>query len=75
MLIFFVTNSIQRQQPRKTLAKDWFPNGFPTTVNGKIEFYQQSEYDLTNIDVSLKGLNYIYEYTIHPVTYISYLIL
>ncbi|KAJ3625819.1 hypothetical protein MTP99_016359 [Tenebrio molitor] len=41
---------------RKAVAKEWFPNGKPITVKGKIEFYQQTEYDVTNVEVDLQGL-------------------
>lgn len=38
------------------MVKDWFPNGDALTVKGKIEFYQQTEYDVTNVEVDLEGL-------------------
>ncbi|KAJ3643412.1 hypothetical protein Zmor_026124 [Zophobas morio] len=41
---------------RKAVAKEWFPNGNPISVSGKIEFYQQTEYDITNVEVNLQGL-------------------
>lgn len=41
---------------RKAVVKDWFPNGDTLTVKGKIEFYQQTEYDVTNVEVDLEGL-------------------
>ncbi|RZC33023.1 uncharacterized protein BDFB_010701, partial [Asbolus verrucosus] len=41
---------------RKAVAKDWFPNGDTLSVKGKIEFYQQTEYDITNVEVDLQGL-------------------
>jgi hypothetical protein len=41
---------------RKVVAKDWFANGGDLSVKGKLEMLQQSEYELTNVDVNLKGL-------------------
>ncbi|XP_017780045.1 PREDICTED: uncharacterized protein LOC108565217 [Nicrophorus vespilloides] len=41
---------------RKAVAKDWFANGDNLTVSGKLEFYQQTEYDITNVEVELDGL-------------------
>lgn len=38
------------------VAHDWYGNGIPVSVKGKLEFAQQSEYEITNIDVQLKGL-------------------
>ncbi|XP_050302289.1 uncharacterized protein LOC126740355 [Anthonomus grandis grandis] len=44
---------------RKAVAKDWFPNSgnVQLPVKGKIEFIQQTEYDITNVEVSFEGLN------------------
>lgn len=41
---------------RKAVVRDWFPNGDELTIKGKIEFYQQTEYDITNVEVDLQGL-------------------
>lgn len=49
------------------VAKEWFPNGSPLTVTGKVEIVQQSEYDLSNAEVELKGLNKNSGYHIHMV--------
>lgn len=57
--------SIELQASRKVLAKDWFGNGVPVSVKGKIEFTQQSEYEVTNIDVQLKGLMENSGYHVH----------
>ncbi|KAK2588649.1 hypothetical protein KPH14_006415 [Odynerus spinipes] len=40
----------------KAVAKDWFGNGEPVDVRGKLEFIQQSEYDVTDVEVNLEGL-------------------
>ncbi|KAK4875753.1 hypothetical protein RN001_012175 [Aquatica leii] len=50
---------------KKAVAQDWFPNGSPASVQGKIEFYQQTEYDITNVEVSLEGLNDNKGYHVH----------
>ncbi|KAF2895528.1 hypothetical protein ILUMI_10646 [Ignelater luminosus] len=50
---------------RKAVAKDWFPNGDKLTVKGKIEFFQQTEYDITNVEVSLEDLNENSGYHVH----------
>lgn len=49
------------------MARDWFPNGDKLTVRGKIEFYQQTEYDVTNVEVDLQGLIRNSDYHIHMV--------
>ncbi|KAJ8968153.1 hypothetical protein NQ314_002407, partial [Rhamnusium bicolor] len=50
---------------RKAVAKDWFPNGFDLSVKGKVEFIQQTEYDITNVEVVLEGLKDNSGYHIH----------
>lgn len=47
------------------VANDWHGNGIPVNLRGKLEFFQQSEYDITNIDVNLKGLMEASGYNIH----------
>lgn len=47
------------------VANDWHGNGIPINLRGKLEFFQQSEYDITNIDVNLKGLMEASGYHIH----------
>ncbi|XP_062551258.1 uncharacterized protein LOC134216338 [Armigeres subalbatus] len=41
---------------RKVVARDWYSNGDPLTIKGKLEMLQQSEYDMTNVEVDFKGL-------------------
>ncbi|KAG7190089.1 hypothetical protein KM043_006224 [Ampulex compressa] len=41
---------------RKAVAKDWFGNGQEISVRGQLEFLQQSEYDITDVEVNLEGL-------------------
>lgn len=50
---------------RKVVANDWYGNGIAVGVRGKIEFSQQSEYEITNIEVNLKGLMDTSSYHIH----------
>lgn len=65
-IIVFKSNfSIERHFPRKVVAHDWYGNGVSTTVRGKLEFYQQSEYEITNVDVNLQGLKDTSEYHVH----------
>ncbi|KAK9881797.1 hypothetical protein WA026_017312 [Henosepilachna vigintioctopunctata] len=52
---------------RKAVVRDWFPNGNELSVNGRIEFIQQTEYDITNVEVSLEGLKDNSGYHIHVV--------
>ncbi|XP_025262110.1 uncharacterized protein LOC105249019 [Camponotus floridanus] len=42
---------------RKAVVKDWFGNGEQISLKGKLELLQQTEYDATNVEVSLEGLN------------------
>lgn len=56
---------------RKAVAKDWFPNGFDLTVRGKLEFLQQTEYDITDVEVGLEGLDDVSGYHIHMVRNIN----
>lgn len=53
---------------RKVVAKDWFANGDELSVSGKLEITQQSEYDISNIEVQLKGLKDNSGYHIHMVS-------
>ncbi|XP_064552755.1 uncharacterized protein Rsod [Drosophila montana] len=50
---------------RKVVAKDWYANGDALTVAGKLEITQQSEYDISNVEVQLKGLQDNGGYHIH----------
>ncbi|KAJ4431919.1 hypothetical protein ANN_20526 [Periplaneta americana] len=50
---------------RKAVVKDWYGNGQITSVKGKIEFFQQTEYDVTDIEVDLQGLSDNSGYHIH----------
>ncbi|XP_044755346.1 uncharacterized protein LOC123314251 [Coccinella septempunctata] len=52
---------------RKAVVRDWFPNGNDLSVKGRIEFIQQTEYDVTNVEVSLEGLVDNSGYHIHVV--------
>lgn len=47
------------------VANDWHGNGIPINLRGKLEFFQQSEYEIANIDVNLKGLMEVSGYQIH----------
>lgn len=53
---------------RKAVVRDWFGNGEPTALSGRLELTQQSEYDLTNVQVMLDGLNDVKNYKIHVVS-------
>ncbi|KAJ8686259.1 hypothetical protein QAD02_022053, partial [Eretmocerus hayati] len=50
-------SQINRKYRRKAVAKDWFGNGQETTIGGKLEFIQDSEYDVTDVEVNFDGLN------------------
>lgn len=50
------------------MVNDWFANGDALSVKGKIEFHQQTEYDMTNVEVSLEGLRDNSGYHIHVVS-------
>ncbi|XP_039303730.1 uncharacterized protein LOC105197011 isoform X2 [Solenopsis invicta] len=57
---------------RKAVARDWFGNGEQISLRGKLEFLQQTEYDVTNVEISLEGLDgKMSRYHIHmaPVEY------
>lgn len=54
LLWIFRINRIYR---RKAVAKDWFGNGEEISLSGKLEFIQESSYDVTDAEVSLEGLN------------------
>lgn len=60
-------NSIGGHHWRKAVARDWYANGVPLTLTGKMEMFQQSEYDITNVEVSLKGLIENSGYHVHIV--------
>uniref|UniRef100_A0A146LIY5 Superoxide dismutase copper/zinc binding domain-containing protein n=1 Tax=Lygus hesperus TaxID=30085 RepID=A0A146LIY5_LYGHE len=50
---------------RKAVAKDWFGNGLPASVSGKVEFFQQTEYGVTDIEMNLEGLKNVEHFQIH----------
>jgi hypothetical protein len=50
------------------VVKDWYRNGDVTPVKGKIEFFQQTEYDVTDIEIELEGLNGNSGYHVHMVS-------
>ncbi|CAB0029439.1 unnamed protein product [Trichogramma brassicae] len=41
---------------RKAVAKNWFGNGEESKIAGKLEFIQESPYDVTDVEVHLEGL-------------------
>lgn len=53
------------------VAKDWYPNGADLNVKGKVEIIQQSEYDVSNVEVEFRGLIDNSGYHIHMVNYRS----
>lgn len=53
---------------RKAVAKDWYANGVPLTLTGKLEMFQQSEYGITNVEVGFKGLIENSGYHVHIVS-------
>ncbi|KAF4521582.1 hypothetical protein B566_EDAN001302 [Ephemera danica] len=55
-------NWLHRQ---KAVVKNWFGNGDDVTVSGKLEMIQLTEYDLTDVEVSLKGLDDNAGYHVH----------
>ncbi|KAL7017747.1 hypothetical protein ACKWTF_010504 [Chironomus riparius] len=56
---------IEGFHPRKIIAKNWHPNGGQLQLKGKVEMYQQSEYEITNVEVSFKDLDDTSWYHIH----------
>lgn len=50
------------------MAKDWYANGVPLTLTGKLEMFQQSEYGITNVEVGFKGLIENSGYHVHIVS-------
>ncbi|KYN36526.1 Superoxide dismutase [Cu-Zn], partial [Trachymyrmex septentrionalis] len=42
---------------RKAVVRNWFGNGEQISLKGKLELWQQTEYDITNVEVSLEGLD------------------
>lgn len=50
------------------MAKDWFANGEKLTLKGKFEVTQQSPYEVSNIEINLKGLNNNDEYQVYTVS-------
>lgn len=53
---------------RKAVARDWYANGVSVSLAGKLEMFQQSEYDLTNVEVHFKELNDNSGYHVHVVS-------
>ncbi|XP_045506507.1 uncharacterized protein LOC123702765 isoform X2 [Colias croceus] len=51
---------------RKAVIRDWFGNGNAISLTGKFELTQQSEYDITNVQLSLENLpDDVNNYKIH----------
>ncbi|XP_034232585.1 uncharacterized protein LOC117640300 [Thrips palmi] len=50
---------------RKGVVKNWFSNGGKATVTGKMEILQQSDYDSTDLEVGLEGLDDANAYEVH----------
>ncbi|CAH2059735.1 unnamed protein product, partial [Iphiclides podalirius] len=50
---------------RKAVVRDWFGNGQRETPGGRMELLQQSEYDVTNVQVDLTGLRDAHNYMLH----------
>ncbi|XP_012547044.2 uncharacterized protein LOC101739289 isoform X1 [Bombyx mori] len=59
-----IVNGLHR---RKAVVRDWFGNGQQLQLKGKIEMTQQSEYDVTNVQVTIEGLQNVNDYKIHVV--------
>lgn len=55
--IFIYIFSIGGVYRRKAVVRDWFGNGEQVSLRGKLELLQQTEYDITNVEVSLEGLD------------------
>lgn len=67
--ISIVLYRISETYHRKAVARDWFGNGEIILLRGKLEFLQQNEYDITNIELNLDGLDgKMSGYHIHMVT-------
>nr|CAD7402226.1 unnamed protein product [Timema poppensis] len=58
-------SAIGGEYRRKAVVKDWFGNGELTPLKGKIEFFQQTEYDVTDMEVELEGLEDNSGYHVH----------
>lgn len=67
MLYFIRINGLHR---RKAVVRDWFGNGQREAPTGRLELVQQSEYDVTNVQVQLAGLRDAHNYVLHEVSVI-----
>ncbi|XP_076765114.1 uncharacterized protein LOC143432228 [Xylocopa sonorina] len=57
---------ISQTYRRKAVVRDWFGNGQTISLRGKLEFIQQNEYDVTNVELNLDDLGGIMRgYHIH----------
>ncbi|XP_075237952.1 superoxide dismutase family protein Rsod [Lycorma delicatula] len=50
---------------RKAVVHEWFGNGIMSPVSGKMEFYQQTEYDVVDMEFNIENLDSISSYRIH----------
>lgn len=53
------------------MAQDWYSNGElqeTFKMSGKVEIIQQSEYDISNVEVMFKGLSHNSGYHVHVVS-------
>lgn len=68
LTVYFYYFSVGGHFRRKAVAKDWHANGGPLSIVGKLEILQASEYDITNVEVDLKGLVKNSGYHVHIVS-------
>lgn len=65
-----ILHRISETYRRKAVARDWFGNGETISLRGKLEFLQQNEYDITNVELNLDGLHgKMSGYHVHMVIY------
>ena len=53
---------------RKAVVRDWHGNGIQAKIRGKMEFFQNTEYDLLDVEMELSGLTNVDKYRIHMVS-------
>lgn len=40
----------------KTVVKEWFGNGYPTSLSGKVEMIQETEFSGSSVEMDFNGI-------------------
>lgn len=64
----FINFRIEKVWHRKAVIKDWYSNSNTISVSGKIELFQQTEYDPVDFEINLQGVQGGNDYFVYSVS-------